>query len=330
MSDGFEIIDDGQVHQALEDDQRPCELWVSETMGEVRHFADHLVTLPGYNLVLQQIATKLIHVYEVNPRLGKVLGSHRRWFMAQVGFAIHCSEPEGQSRSGQSSKGMIATRMASLMERYDVASRNTVSSFLAEMVAYHFLQPVPGTKGRRSRPLMPTEIAVSAMSHWLASNFGALDLMDSGNRLAVLEARPKMARLIHAISVRLLLEAKEWLQPNAEIMNFLSMESGGLVLDELISTIDFTKSDVEKGHLALGKLNVSKMARHFQISRVNLDRLLKRAEENGSIGRDHHGDVWMAEPFFRAQAWRQALKFAVLNYAFLWSLEQKDDRVIEI
>lgn len=276
--------------------------------SEIRNLARHFSTHSGFVEKIKDLSARLTALHDDNPRMGKLLGSHRRWFMTQIGYAIHSSHGGGADQDG-----LTASRIAAVLEQTGIVSRNTVSSFVAEMLACHYLAPVPGTEERRSHPLMPTENAVAAMNMWLLTNMAAMDGIDGGARTTLLQDRPALFSQVQAVAAKAFLNTPEWRQPEPEIMTFLSMEAGALVLDGLFSMIEFDRA--ADGMLALGRINKSKMARRFRVSRASLDRVLKRAEGQGSIGRDPAGRSCMSRKLFVCQARRQALKFGVLDYA---------------
>lgn len=279
--------------------------------------ARSLLSHPGFAGMIKAMAGDLIAVFETSPRLGKLLGSYRRWFMVQIGFALH-ARTSGPGHE----EGLTASRLASLLEDQGLASRNTVSNFIAEMVAYRLLVPVPGSEGRRSRPLMPTESAVGAMAKWLGSNLAALDRLDGGSRHDMFVERVDLLAPVQMRIVDQLMANRDWMVPGARIMNFLGRDSGGLVLDGLIAGLDLDFAGT--GRLPIGRINISQMARRFQLSRINLDRMLKKALENGSIGRRADGGYFMEEAFFHAQLWRQALKFASIDSAWRMTIEDSE------
>ncbi len=292
----------------------------AETQSEIRNLARHFSKCPGFVEKIKDLSAGLTALFDENPRMGKLLGSHRRWFMTQIGYAIHSSHGDGEEQDG-----LTASRIAAVLGQTGIVSRNTVSSFVAEMLACHFLAPVPGTEERRSHPLMPTENAVGAMNMWLLTNVAAMDNIDGGARSTLLQNRTELFSQVQAVAAKAFLDTLDWRQPEPEIMTFLSMDSGALVLDSLVSMIEFDRA--ADGMLPLGRINKSKMARRFRVSRASLDRVLKRAEAQGGIGGDPAGGSSMSMKLFLGQARRQALKFGVLDHALLHVIDHPGEPV---
>lgn len=77
-----------------------------------------------------------------------------------------------------------------------MASRNTASSFLKEMLKYDIVRVVPNCASQRQRTLAPSPAALSALYGWHVLHLATLDRLDGGARVAKFNAAPAMLRAI--------------------------------------------------------------------------------------------------------------------------------------
>lgn len=299
----------------------PATIPLTQTSAE--QVADALVEHPRFSHMVRHMCANLASLFDATPRVGKLLGSQRRWFMVQIGFALH-----HRGLCDPAFEGLTASRLAEIIEDLDIASRNTVTAFLAEMKAYRFIQPRPGTEKRRSRPLEPTEAANRAIGRWIGANLAGLDDLDGGNRAAMFASRPDLMPAVQKAMIDLMIPNDMFTRPEPRVANFLGRESGGLVLDGLIAAIEIMpdRPDLLDGAelLRLGKLNISALARRFQLSRINLDRMIRDAEAQGSVRRLVDGGHAIRADFLALQLRRQAVKFAAIELAWLDALARTE------
>src|SRR5258708_21802077 len=88
--------------------------------------------------------------------------------------------------------GLLAERFLELLARHDIASRNTASAFLKEMLKYDIARYVAGSEGKRHRPFEPAPAVLMALFHWHALHLATLDRLQRGARAAPLHARPAL------------------------------------------------------------------------------------------------------------------------------------------
>lgn len=271
---------------------------------------------PKFLAALALLAKGLRGIYDEGPRLARTLASHQRWLLSQAGYALHLEyDPE------KSATGLTVGRLKDLITRTGAASRNTVQNFIEEMLSYRHVRYVQATNARRSRRLEATETTDVAMLRWFSANLAALDYVDGGNRIGMLQANPMAFRLAQPRAARACLDNPVWREPPTRVAIFLWTEAGGLVMDELIARVD---PALEKdGLFNIGRIDTRAMAEHFMMSRTHLQRLFKKAADLGCIGwydERKGGNMWFSRDFLMEYCAWQAIKFSIVDEAFAWAL----------
>jgi len=276
---------------------------------------EQLARHPKYLASLRFLAEALRNRYDHGPRIARVLASHQRWLLTQTAYALHLEYNPALPGSG-----LTVVGLRDLITHHRVASRNTVLSFIDELLNYRFIMLAPGHV-RRPRRYVPNEISHTAMFGWYLSNLAALDLLDDGGRAAALAAFPALMDLAQPRMARHCLETEVWREPPECIGLFLWTEAGGLVVDYIMSQMDL--KDEGAARIDIGRVDARALAAHFMISRTHLQRLLRKSADRGDIGWYDEAKktrMWMSRDFLDQYCGWQAVKLAAVDEAFAWAL----------
>jgi len=278
--------------------------------------AETLAVNPEFVLTLRHLARDLRAIHDENPRMARSLASHQRWLLTQSAFALHLEYDPADPSSG-----LTAARLKRMITPFKSASRNTVLNFLDQGATYRFIRHAGAPAGKRPRRYETTEISDRAMLRWFTANLIALDYLDGGDRAAQLISEPAIFRMAQPRAARACLDDVNWREPPERVALFLWTEAGGLVMDEMIARIEMADED----RIDIGRVDARGMAAHFMMSRTHLQRLLRKAVDQGSIGwiddvKKTH--MWLSKGFLAEYCGWQAIKFAKVDEAFHWARDQ--------
>ena len=223
---------------------------------------EQLARHPRFVVALRFLSEALRNRYDSGPRVARMLASHQRWLLSQSAYALHL-----EYDSTIPGSGLTVVALRNLITHYRVASRNTVLSFVEELLTYRFLELAPGP-ARRPRRYVPTETTYSAMFGWYLANLAALDLIDDGGRAAALASAPMLMDRAQPRMARNCLATDIWREPPESVGLFLWTESGGLVVDYIMSKLDLTGEVGDR--IDIGRVDARALAAHFMISRTHL------------------------------------------------------------
>jgi hypothetical protein len=255
-------------------------------------------------------ANELISIYRESPRIASVFAAQQRWLMAHAGFALHFGYSE------EPGSALYAARFVSLVLKQRIASRNTAVAFIQEMLAYRFLRPMPEFSDRRTRLLEPTETAEQHLARWIHTHLFILDHLDGGDRVARMAAEPRALALVEPEIARRIFLSEAVRNPGATFNLFNWANSGGVVMDYLISRIDSVDPDSEK--VVIGAISLKNIREQFLISNTHLKRLLREAAVLGSVGwtgAPGKSSFWLSRGFVLEYWNYQAAKFAIIDAA---------------
>ena len=262
---------------------------------------------------LRFLAEALRDRYDSGPRLARLLASHQRWLLTQMAYALYLEYDPAVPGSG-----LTVAKLRDVITDYRIASRNTVLSYIEELLTYRFIVPAAGV--RRPRRYEPTEVSHSGMINWYLANLAALDMLDNGGRAAALAARPELVDLAQPRMARHCLETATWREPPERVGLFLWTEAGGLVMDHFVSRLDLSAE--ADGRVDLGRIDTRAIAAQFMMSRTHLQRLLRKAADRGSLGwydEPKKTRMWLSRDFLDEYCRWQALKLAAVDEAFAYA-----------
>ena len=270
---------------------------------------EELAGCPRLMSGLKLLAGQLQERFDDNPRLARYMASHQRWLLSQVAFALYLKQ---QTEPGH--PGLTTGSLKAIILPEKIASRNTVLTFLDQLLAYRFVH-VTGDPTRRPRRFEATMVCYEAMFGWFMLNLAALDMADEGQRVARLQAQPEIFKLAQPIFCDAAIADEGWRHPPERVAMFLWTEAGGLVMDDLVCQVDM-RGDGE--WLPLGRLDARSMSSHFMMSRTHLQRLLRKAVDAGSLKwlDERRTSVLISRSYLNEYCGWQARKAAMIDAAF--------------
>ncbi len=272
--------------------------------------AEELASNDNFLAAILRCAHELIAIYNESPRIASIFAAQQRWLMAHAGFALHYGTP------GEPNAGLYAARFVEFIVKHRIASRNTAVAFVQEMLAYRFLRPLQDPADRRTRRLEPTEIATEHLARWIQTHLLILDHLCGGNRLERLNADLSAIAALQPKIAAAIVVSNAVRNPGATFNLFNWANSGGVVMDYLISRIETT--DVSADKIPIGPISMKEIRDQFMISNTHLKRLLKQAASMGSVGwmgAPGRSSFWLSREFVREYWNYQAAKFAIIDEA---------------
>lgn len=280
---------------------------------------EQLARHPKFVPSLRFLSEALRNRYDSGPRIARMLASHQRWLLTQTAYALHL-----EYDSAVPGSGLTVVALRDVITHHRIASRNTVLSFIEELLTYRFLELAPGPV-RRPRRYVPTEVSYTAMFGWYLANLAAIDLLDGGSRAAALVASPMLMDLAQPRMARNCLATDVWRDPPECVGLFLWTEAGGLVVDHIMSKLDLAGEGGDR--IDIGRFDARALATHFMISRTHLQRLLRKSAERGDIGWHDEARktrMWVSRDFLDQYCGWQAIKLAAVDEAFSWAQSNED------
>ncbi len=271
--------------------------------------AEKLAADDNFLAAIVHCANQMLAIYRESPRIASIFAAQQRWLMAHAGFALYYGYP------GDEKRGLYSGRFIDFAIQNKIASRNTAAAFVQEMLAYRFLRPVPG-EDKRTRYLEPTETAEHHFMKWLIAHLMILDSLDGGSRAEKMTAEPTLIARIQPIIAKRIIETEAVRDPGTTFNLFNWANSGGLVMDYLISRLQGFPRSAER--VSVGPLSLREIRDQFMISNTHLKRLLTQAADMGSVGWTEvprKGDFWLSGGFVLEYWNYQAAKFAIIDAA---------------
>jgi hypothetical protein len=274
------------------------------------HTFEELSTNDGFFAATLMCAHQMLTIYRESPRIASIFAAQQRWLMAHAGFALHYGYP------GDAKRGLYSGRFIEFAVKNKIASRNTAAAFIQELLAFRFLGPVQGTMDKRTRLIEPTETAGQHFLKWLMTHLFILDSLDGGQRAENLTAEPSTITRLQPLIAKAIIESTAVRDPGVTYSLFNWANSGGLVMDYLMTRMPGFDRSMER--VVIGPLSLREIRDQFMISNTHLKRLLTQAAEMGSVGwtePSHKGDFWLSCGFVQEYWNYQAAKFAVIDEA---------------
>ena len=284
--------------------------------------AKELVQDPKFFTEILGYTREIISTYDENQRVCSVFASQQRWLMALAGFALYCGGIDGEL------PGIHANRFANYIVEHEIASHNTALSFIQEMLALGFLRYLPVTSDRRARPMQPTEEAAMQLAKWMSIHLSVLDRLDGGKRNALFSKKPELIGLLQPpISVGII-ENDDLRNPGATFDLFTWANSGGIIMDYLISRISTINPTTQKA--VIGPVAFTDICSRFLISRTNAKRLMNKAinmQSVGWTGSPGRSQLWLSTAFIEEYRNYQAGKLAIIDAAWQNTLSTRPVRM---
>jgi hypothetical protein len=273
--------------------------------------SEHLLAHPGLEQSVRGQAQALLSIQESAPRLASVFATQQRWLMSHAALAEYF-----RGEAAKAGSGLLAERFLEIVERFDIASRNTASAFMKEMLRYDMVRIVPNNVGRRRRALEPSPAVLAAVFGWHALHLACLDRLDGGTRVARLDADPAFLPAIQPLIADGLIGSKEVRDPEGAFSLFTWVNEGGIVMDRLFVGYQRVTSE---GRILTDVTSIAALARRLKLSRTQLGRKLAQAEAMGRLGWSGargKSPLWVSADFRQEYLSAQAVKLAIIDAAF--------------
>ena len=275
--------------------------------------ADDILGNRAVEPCVRRLAQALLLIHDVSPRLASLFGTRQRWLMAHAAVAQYFRDV---AASG-SGAGLSMGRLLDLVERYEVASRNTAAAFLNEMLKYDIVRHVAASEGKRHRTFEPAPTTLAALFQWHLLHLGTLDGLDGGARSATLNAAPEALQRLQPLIADGLLGDNTVRKPEPTFALFAWVDEGGIVMDRLI--VGCEEGATGPDRVTTDATSVSGLAQRLRLSRTQLGRKLAVAEAMGSlgwVGARGKSRMWVSQGFRREYHKAQAVKLAIIDAAF--------------
>src|ERR1700712_1359133 len=116
--------------------------------------ADDILHHPALEAHVRGQAKSLLQINDATPRLASLFGTRQRWLMAHAALSQYFRD--AAAAATEADAGTLAGRLVELVVRYEIASPNTATAFLKELMKYDIVRHVAAGEGRRIRPIEPT------------------------------------------------------------------------------------------------------------------------------------------------------------------------------
>jgi len=270
--------------------------------------ADDILGNPAVESCVRRLAQALLLIHDVSPRLASLFGTRQRWLMAHAAVAQYFRDGAGA--------GLSMARLLDLVERYEVASRNTAAAFLKEMLKYDIVRHVAASEGKRHRTFEPAPTTLAALFQWHLLHLGTLDGLDGGARSATLNAAPEAPQRLQPLIADGILGNNTVRKPEPTFALFAWVDEGGIVMDRLI--VGCEEGAADRDRVTTDATSVSGLAQRLRLSRTQLGRKLAVAEAMGSlgwVGARGKSRIWVSQGFRHEYHKAQAVKLAIIDAA---------------
>ena len=273
--------------------------------------AEEIASHPALERCVRGQAEVLLSMQQTSPRLASVFATQQRWLMAHAALAQYF-----RNEAGQTGSGLLAEPFLAVVVEHSIASRNTASAFLKEMLKYGIVSYLAGNTGRR-RLLEPAPAVLMALFQWHALHLSTLDGLDGGARVARFHARPALLRIVQPLIADGLIGSGDVREPEKTFSLFTWINEGGIVMDRLMAGCGEAAGDSVR--ILTDVTSISGLADGLRLSRTQLSRKFAEAEAMGSLGWSGargRSALWLSADFRREYHAAQAAKLAIIDAAF--------------
>lgn len=279
---------------------------------DVAMTADDIVSHPALERCVRAQAQTLLSIQETSPRIASVFATQQRWLMSHAALARYF-----RNEASQAGTGLLTEHFLGLVVQHRIASRNTASAFLKEMMKYEIVRHVVASTRRRNRPFEPAPVVLMALFQWHALHLATLDGLDGGTRGASFHARPALLQAIQPLIADGLIRSGEVRTPQKTFSLFTWINEGGVVMDRLMTGCREVSEDGSR--ILTDVTSISGLAEPLRLSRAQLSRKFTEAEAMGSLGWSGtrgRSPLWLSAEFRREYHAAQAVKLAIIDAAF--------------
>ena len=273
--------------------------------------ADDIAAHPALERCVRGQAQTLLSMQQAAPRIASVFATQQRWLMSHAALALYF-----RNEADRPGSGLLAERFLETVERDNIASRNTASAFLKEMLKYEIVAYL-ATAGRRRRPLAPAPAVLMSLFQWHVLHLSTLDGLDGGERVSQFHARPALLHTIQPLIADGLIGSAAVRVPQRTFSLFTWINEGGVVMDRLMAGCE--PADADGPRILTDVTSISALAERLRLSRTQLSRKFAEAEAMGSLGWSGtrgRSRLWLSADFRREYHIAQAEKLAIIDAAF--------------
>lgn len=274
--------------------------------------AADILAHPALAACVRGQAQSLLQIQQASPRIASLFATQQRWLMSHAALSQYF-----RNEANDPGAGVLAERFLELVEHHKLASRNTASAFLKELLKYDMIRFVAGSEGRRHRPIEPAPAVLMALFHWLALHLATLDGLDGGARAPGFRVRPALLGAMQPLISDGLIGSGDVRKPERTFLLFTWVDEGGIVMDRLI--VGCQQGADGLARIPTDVTSISGLARRLNLSRTQLGRKFAEAEAMGSLGWSGprgRSPLWVSADFRREYHAAQAVKLAIIDAAF--------------
>lgn len=273
---------------------------------------DSILANPALGPCIRGQARSLLMAHEASPRTASPFATQQRWLMSHAALALYF-----RNETTAPGSGLLGERFIEKVVSLGLASRNTASAFLKEMLKYGIVRHVADSEGKRYRPFEPAPATLAAFGNWFALHLTTLDGLDGGHRAASFIATPDYLGAVQPRVADGLLASRAVREPDGTFSLFTWVDDGGLVMDRLIAGC--AEDSVGLRRIPTAIRSISSLAKGLNLSRTQLSRKVAVAEAMGSLGWSGvrgKSPLWLSANFQREYHTAQATKLAIIDAAF--------------
>lgn len=241
------------------------------------HEAISLAKLPNYCEALSGELKKFTAFHSAVPAEAHYIADVGRFTLTQMALAIFFEHQRDYSRPRLTPKALHAE-----IEHTRVASRNTVQSFLRELVHVNLLE-APDQEKMRQHALRPTQKSLALMDFYFRLHLGMLDKIDNGSRSNLLNRNPELLSSLQPLFARRLCRTQFWYAPPEGVRCFTNSNSGSTILHTLMMLAKDREPDSE-GRIWIGALSARQFAEDCQVSPAHVSRIFSTAQSLNMMG----------------------------------------------
>jgi DNA-binding MarR family transcriptional regulator len=239
--------------------------------------ADDLLVHPALGDCVRNQAQALLLLHQHSPRTASPFATQQRWLVSQAALAKYF-----RNEAAMAGSGVLSERLVNVIVDQGLASRNTASAFIREMLKYGVVRHLAGTEGRRHRPIEPSPETRAALALWLSIHLATLDALDGGGRVAALCADRSLLGAVQPLIADGLLASRAVREPGKTFSLFTWINDGGIVMDRLIAGCRHGAGGAKR--ILTDVESVSTLAQRLKLSRTQLGRKIAAAEAMGNLG----------------------------------------------
>ena len=274
--------------------------------------AAQLIARPMFWEALKGEASDLLKVHAVAPEVVHYLADIRHWILIHMAIALHF-----ERKIDPAAPPLTPKKLLTELAGPGIASRNTVQSFLRELLRIKLTEP-PKTGTLRQHATEVSAKSEKLMFVYIDIHLRALDMVDGGGRSALFNRTPTLLHKLQPAFARKICLNPAWYNPPAMVNCFTNSVSGSSILHEMVLSTQSNEPD-GYGRFWLGTVSTAGLAARYHVSDAHISRILIKAQQVGGIGWENErrrGACWLSTTLRDAYLLWQAEKLAALSSAF--------------